>query len=235
MGRVFYHMNLFVPIVQGNKMLPQHIFTQPARITQAIGTYLDELRKASPDPDETVAEWLLVMEHLAETVKILYRHPKGIKLITQWSVDMTHKPQADIHQFLNELLQKLNQDQALMKVIANEHLFRSVWKLIVGLIVCITPPVLFVVLLPFIANPAVFVPVLLLTCVLIPLMGHFLFISKGANDFYASRVLKQTMPASKPDGANCRDVFFTDARYEYLRNSLQQGCHIPETPLQSGL
>lgn len=211
-------------------MQAQSVLTDSMQVTQAIGIYLDELRKTSQNTDKTVTDWASMMENLVEAVKILDRHPQGIQFISQWYTQATHKPETNIHIFLRELWQKLLQDKAQILVIANEHLRQCIWKILLGLVVCITPPILFVVLLPFIMNPVVFVPVLLLTCVLLPLLGHFLLISNGIADLHANKVLKHIVSRSHLDDAGCRARFFSESQYDPLRESIQEQYNFPATP-----
>ena len=112
------------------------------------------------------------------------------------------------------------EDSAQVKAIANQYFRRCVWEFMFGTMLSVASVSSLVLLLPFLANPVILAPVFILTCMMIPLLAHFMLISPGINDWKAARALNKSLSNAIPNGAGnppFRDVFFKEGQGEFLK------------------
>ncbi len=192
-------------------------------IIAAVGNYVAAFDCAQKKQKKIRPEWQLAMIHFHESLRLLEKHENGHQLLLTWYAERTHNPEDNIHQFIDKLWADMARDSIKIELISNDHFRRCVWEFIWGFTLCVASVSSLVLLLPFIANPVILAPVFILTCIMLPLVAHFLMISPGVNDWNAAKTLNKTLAdalPSTPGHRSFRDAFFKEETCESSKKDI---------------
>ncbi len=207
-----------------------HCITNAGLALEAVNRYLEGFHLSVGKHPELGEEWSLVMDKLAEAIKILSRHSNGQTLLDAWYKKCRHKPTGDIHLFIHELWKNLRKDAEAVRVIADEFFSHSVWKFTLGATLYGSLISGFILIAPFISNPVALAAVMLVSCVMLPLMTHFFLIMPGLHDLHASqslnKVLEKTLPKNEAGESISRHAFFKEKQFDALRHDILDNCNM---------
>lgn len=204
-------------------MVVDGLYSDAEIIIAAVGNYVSAFHFVQKKQKELKLEWQLVMDNFNESLRLLEKHQNGHQLLLTWYAQRTHNPKDNIHQFVNALWADITRDHAKVALIANDHFRRCVWEFILGVTLCVASVTSLVLLLPFIANPVILAPVFILTCMMIPLLAHFLMISPGIKDWNAAKTLNKTLSDALPSMSGnrpFRDAFFKEGVCESSKKDI---------------
>ena len=194
-----------------------NLYTDAEITIAAVARYVSAFHFAQTKQGELTPEWPLVMDNLVESMRVLDEHQDGHQLLLAWYGQKTHCPRENIHQFINQLWADFARDHVQVRAISNHYFRRCVWEFMFGAVLCIGSPTVLVLLLPLLANPVILAPVFILTCIMLPLLAHFLLINPGRKNLNASQTLDQALSYATPSESVVRpfrDVFFKESKYD---------------------
>lgn len=205
-------------------MSEKDFYTDAETTILAVGRYVSAFHFAQKKrPKELSREWLTVMDNFIESLRVLDKHKKGHQLLLEWYDRRSSTPRKQIHSFVNDLWGEFTKDQERIKLIANDYFRRCVWEFILGAAFCIASPTALILLLPFLGNPVILGPVFILTCIMIPLLAHFMLINPASKHMNAGLTLNKAFSFENSSGAKqrqFRDTFFNERYYEEAKQDI---------------
>lgn len=199
------------------------VYSDAEILIAAIGNYVAAFHFVQKSQPDLKPEWQLVMDNFHKSLQLLEKHQRGHQLLLTWYEQRTYNPQDNIHEFVNKLWADMMCDHKAVTLIANDHFRRCVWEFIWGVTLCVTSVTFFVLLLPFLSNPVILAPVFILTCVMIPLVAHFLIINPGVKDWSAAKTLNKALSDASLSASGdrpFRDAFFKEGICESSKKDI---------------
>ena len=211
-------------------MAEKDFYTDAETTILAVGRYVSAFHLAQEKrPKELSPEWLTVMDNFIESLRVLDKHKKGHQLLLEWYARKSSTPRRQIHSFVNDLWSEFAKDQERVKLIANDYFRRCVWEFILGAAFCIASPTALILLLPFLGNPVILAPVFILTCILIPLLAHFMLINPASKHMNAGLTLNKAFSfenSSEPKQKRFPGAFINEANFEEVRQEISEQYNI---------
>lgn len=193
-------------------MLGENLYSQVELILKLVNEYQLSNRNIQFS-NENFNIRLQLIENTVRTLTILNNTQKGSVLLSKWGEQCQYESSNDIHIYFSNLMQLILKDVDEIQSVAIDHQLKGLNEFLVGVIVLLLGPSLFIYLLPVLINPIVFATVFLFSCVIIPYIANVV-LNRSVDNFYAKRMLINTfvLPSSK-------EKMITYSNYSFFKNN----------------
>jgi len=206
-------------------MTEKNLYTDTEGTILSVGRYVSAFNSSQKKrPEELNPQWLKFINNFNESLFVLHKHKDGDQLLSKWYNHIKDsKSEEDIHSFVKMLWDEFIKDHQQINLIANDYYYHFVWEFILGVAFFIASPTALILFLPFLVNPVVLAPVFILTCIMIPLIAHFMLINPASKHLKLGQTLKKSLSfenSSDHEIKQFRTTFFKEKNYEEAKKEI---------------